>query len=219
MPALRELAYRVHQFSRTAGFTGAARDVLADRLRKLEDAGIVERRRCSEQPPRYEYHLAQVGHELFPVMSASREWGDKWAVAAPPLEFRHSCGHPAVTELHGRHRQEPVSRESLTPLRADHGPERRGADAAGPREPRTEWLWDPPPTDLPRGWMCARSSRPPCRIPSADVVRMRSPRRSFRPPGLGRFPACEPPQEWSSTGRGSLRFENVSSHHVPPGLA
>jgi DNA-binding HxlR family transcriptional regulator len=116
--ALREMAYGVHQFSRIAGYTGASRDILADRLRKLEDAGIIERRQYSEHPPRYEYHLAQAGRELFPVMLALREWGDKWAVAAPPLDFRHSCGHPAVTELRCRHCDEPVTRESLTPLRS-----------------------------------------------------------------------------------------------------
>jgi DNA-binding HxlR family transcriptional regulator len=42
--AVREIGYGVHRFSRIAAYTGASRDLLADRLRKLEAAGMVERR-------------------------------------------------------------------------------------------------------------------------------------------------------------------------------
>jgi DNA-binding HxlR family transcriptional regulator len=42
--ALREIGYGVHRFARIAGYTGASRDILADRLRKLEAAGVIERR-------------------------------------------------------------------------------------------------------------------------------------------------------------------------------
>ncbi|MGW2700140.1 winged helix-turn-helix transcriptional regulator [Streptomyces sp. NPDC001340] len=139
--ALREMAYGVHQFSRIAGYTGVSRDILADRLRKLEEAGIVERRQYSKHPPPYEYHLAQAGRELFPVMLALREWGDKWAVAVPPLDFRHSCGYPAVTELRCRHCEELITRETLTPLRPDRRPEAQGGEPDGPdgpRQPRAE---------------------------------------------------------------------------------
>src|SRR5579862_9793450 len=59
--AIRELAYGVHRFDQIAAYTGASRDVLAERLRKLEEFQIVERRRYSERPPRYEYHLTDKG--------------------------------------------------------------------------------------------------------------------------------------------------------------
>src|ERR1700744_6449206 len=42
--AVREIGYGVHTFARIAAYTGASRDILADRLRKLASAGIVERR-------------------------------------------------------------------------------------------------------------------------------------------------------------------------------
>lgn len=57
--AIREIGYGVHRFARIAAYTGASRDMLADRLRKLESAGIIERRRYSEHPPRFEYHLTE----------------------------------------------------------------------------------------------------------------------------------------------------------------
>ena len=116
--ALRELAYGVHRFARIVGYTGAPRDVLTDRLRKLEAAGIIERRLYSEHPPRYEYHLTQAGHELFPAMISLLTWGDKWAVDAPAVQFEHTCGKPVVIELECGHCGEPVTRSSLTPVKA-----------------------------------------------------------------------------------------------------
>lgn len=121
--ALREMAYGVHTFARIAGYTGASRDILADRLRKLEAAGLIERRQYSEHPPRYEYHLAQAGRELFPVMLALREWGDKWAVDAPAVAFEHTCGHSVELDLRCGHCARPVTRESLTPVRPQRVPE------------------------------------------------------------------------------------------------
>jgi DNA-binding HxlR family transcriptional regulator len=80
--AVREMGgYDVHRFDQIAAFTGASRDILADRLRKLIDAGVVERRQYSEHPPRYEYHLTQAGQELRPALRALTEWGDKWVTA------------------------------------------------------------------------------------------------------------------------------------------
>jgi DNA-binding HxlR family transcriptional regulator len=117
--ALREMAYGVHRFSRIAGFTGASRDILADRLRKLEEAGVIERRQYSEHPPRHEYHLTQAGRELFPVMLGLLRWGDRWAVDGPSVVFRHSCGEPLAVDLRCAHCSEPVTRESLTPTRPE----------------------------------------------------------------------------------------------------
>lgn len=115
--AVREIGYGVHTFAKIAGYTGASRDILADRLRKLEGAGIIERRPYSEHPPRYEYHLTQAGRELFPVMLALREWGDKWAVQSPSIATRHACGHRLEVERVCRHCGEPVTRETVEAVR------------------------------------------------------------------------------------------------------
>src|SRR5256714_15672865 len=65
--ALREIGYGVHRFARIAGYTGASRDILADRLRKLEAAGGLQRRPYREHPPRPQDHLTQAGREALPV--------------------------------------------------------------------------------------------------------------------------------------------------------
>jgi DNA-binding HxlR family transcriptional regulator len=81
------LGYGVHTFAKIAAYTGASRDILASRLRKLEEAGVIERRQYSEHPPRFEYHLTQAGNDLLPVMIALRAWGDRYAVERPTLRI------------------------------------------------------------------------------------------------------------------------------------
>ena len=117
--AVREISYGVHRFARIAAYTGASRDMLADRLRKLEAAGLVERRRYSEHPPRFEYHLTEAGRDLFPVMVALREWGDKWAVDEPAVEILHDCGHLLKADPACRHCGRPVTPASIAAVRPD----------------------------------------------------------------------------------------------------
>jgi DNA-binding HxlR family transcriptional regulator len=117
--AVREIAYGVHRFARIAGYTGASRDILADRLRKLEAAGVIERRLYSEHPPRHEYHFTEAGRELFPVMLALAQWGDKWAVDAPFLTRRHSCGQPLQVDLLCHHCGLPITPDTIHAELAD----------------------------------------------------------------------------------------------------
>jgi DNA-binding HxlR family transcriptional regulator len=80
---LREIAFGVHRFSEIRHNTGAPRETLAIRLRKLEDAGVITRRRYSEHPPRDEYVLTDAGVALVPVLGKLREWGEEFASAPP----------------------------------------------------------------------------------------------------------------------------------------
>jgi DNA-binding HxlR family transcriptional regulator len=112
--AIRELNYGVHRFDAIARNTGATRDLLAARLRKLEGAGIVEKRRYSEHPVRYEYHLTAAGEELQPVLLSLAQWGRKWVPGAPPLGLVHRCGHEPESAGVCTHCGDPVTRESLS---------------------------------------------------------------------------------------------------------
>jgi len=101
--AIREIFYGNQRFDQIVRNTGAPRDRLAARLRELEEAGVVERRAYNARPPRFEYHLTEAGHDLAPVMRALLAWGDRWAVDAPPVAFRHrggpGSGHDAEHDL------------------------------------------------------------------------------------------------------------------------
>jgi DNA-binding HxlR family transcriptional regulator len=75
-----------------------SRNILSQRLNRLVDMGVFNRTLYSEHPPRYEYRLTAKGRDLWPVVNAMRQWGDKHAAPdGPPLQLVHKdCGK--VTE-------------------------------------------------------------------------------------------------------------------------
>ncbi|MCW2522055.1 MAG: transcriptional regulator, HxlR family [Frankiales bacterium] len=76
---LRELSFDVHRFNDIRANTGAPRETLTTRLRELEQAGLILRRRYSEHPPREEYLLTDAGAAITPVLRALRSWGETYA--------------------------------------------------------------------------------------------------------------------------------------------
>ncbi|MXS81805.1 winged helix-turn-helix transcriptional regulator [Nitrosomonas oligotropha] len=52
-----------------------ATNILADRLKKLEAAGIIVQHAYQQKPLRYEYVLTQKGEDLRPVLEALVKWG------------------------------------------------------------------------------------------------------------------------------------------------
>jgi DNA-binding HxlR family transcriptional regulator len=80
---VRELLFGVHRFNDIRRLTGAPRDTLATRLRKLELVGIVERRTYETHPQRFEYHLTLQGAQLAPVLEELRAWGERHATTPP----------------------------------------------------------------------------------------------------------------------------------------
>jgi DNA-binding HxlR family transcriptional regulator len=91
---VRELFLGCRRFSDIATNTGAPRDILTTRLRRLEQVGVVTRREYNEHPPRYEYMLTDAGKDLRPVIMALRHWGDTHVAQEPvPPLLEHSCGH------------------------------------------------------------------------------------------------------------------------------
>ncbi len=83
---VREIAMGVQRFDAIQLRTGAPREMLTSRLRKLESAGVLTRSRYSDRPPRYEYALTASGEELLPVMASLYAWGAAHATHAPPDE-------------------------------------------------------------------------------------------------------------------------------------
>ena len=72
---LREISFGVRRFNDIQRHTGAPRDRIVDRLRKLEETGVIARERYSEHPPRHEYVLTEAGAALAPVLTALGDWG------------------------------------------------------------------------------------------------------------------------------------------------
>jgi DNA-binding HxlR family transcriptional regulator len=57
---------------------GISPRTLSERLRALEDEGIVDRRSYAESPPRVEYELTEKGASLLPIIDAMRAFGRDW---------------------------------------------------------------------------------------------------------------------------------------------
>lgn len=67
-------ATRFDQFQKSLGI---APNMLTRRLGTLVESGLLERRRYSEKPPRYEYVLTDRGKDFRPVLWALVAWGNK----------------------------------------------------------------------------------------------------------------------------------------------
>jgi DNA-binding HxlR family transcriptional regulator len=65
---------RFDEFRRSLG---VASNILTDRLTRLVEAGLLERRRYSERPPRDEYVLTATGRDLQGVMDALKDFGER----------------------------------------------------------------------------------------------------------------------------------------------
>ncbi len=81
MLVLRDLFQGRRRFNDLlASLEGISPNLLADRLKRLEQHLIVERFFYSDHPPRAEYHLTDKGKALEPVVEAMRAWGRTHAV-------------------------------------------------------------------------------------------------------------------------------------------
>jgi DNA-binding HxlR family transcriptional regulator len=80
---------------------GVAHNVLSDRLGRLVEAGVLERRLYQQRPERFEYLLTQQGRDLWPVVMSLLLWGDRYlAPDGPPLLTSHrGCGGRLSAEL------------------------------------------------------------------------------------------------------------------------
>jgi DNA-binding HxlR family transcriptional regulator len=100
---LREAFYGTTRFDDFAARAQVSEPVAAARLRDLVDHGLLEREPYQEpgQRTRMRYRLTDRGAELFPVLVALMQWGDRWlAPGGPPVELRHrGCDRPVRAEL------------------------------------------------------------------------------------------------------------------------
>jgi len=97
----------VRRFGDLQRSLGVARNILSDRLRKLVDAGILETRAASDGTAYNEYVLTPMGENLFPVVVALRQWGERHL-------FERGEPHSVLLEKHtGR----PV--EQMVPTGSD----------------------------------------------------------------------------------------------------
>ncbi len=94
---VREVSLGHRRFEELQSATGAPRAVLADRLRRLVDIGVLTTRsyRVPGSRTRSEYLLTTAGVDLLPLQAALAQWTDRHLGrrASPALDYRHvACG-------------------------------------------------------------------------------------------------------------------------------
>ena len=88
---LRDLFRGVRRFEQLRQDLGIAKNILSDRLSKLDSAGIIVQRPYQSNPIRNDYYLTERGKDLSPSLIALMHWGDKWyADGNPPTILTHA---------------------------------------------------------------------------------------------------------------------------------
>lgn len=80
---LRAAFNRVCHFEEFQSELGIARNILANRLARLVDHGILMRQPLPEDRRKIEYRLTEKGAALLPTMLALRQWGERWESGTP----------------------------------------------------------------------------------------------------------------------------------------
>jgi DNA-binding HxlR family transcriptional regulator len=81
---------------------GIAPNILSDRLKLMEEHGLVTRLLYSDHPPRARYELTGRGRELGVVVAALASWGSHHLHKASEL-VHEACGHAVELKYFCRH--------------------------------------------------------------------------------------------------------------------
>ena len=97
---VRDAFFGLRRFGQFQASLGIARNVLAERLGRLVEAGVLERVRYCERPERFEYVLTEKGRDLHVAVAGLRQWGDRYLSEQPQAVLRRaSDGRPVVAAL------------------------------------------------------------------------------------------------------------------------
>ena len=80
---LRAAFNGLYHFEEFQSELGIARNILANRLSRLVDHGILMRAALPEDRRKIEYRLTDKGAALLPTMIALRQWGERWETGIP----------------------------------------------------------------------------------------------------------------------------------------
>lgn len=103
---VRECTQGVTRFDEFARELGIARNILTARLQRLMELGIIETFPLEERANAVGYRLTAKGEDLYPVVVALMQWGDRWLATdgCPPTALvEDETGAPIETlSVHSR---------------------------------------------------------------------------------------------------------------------
>ncbi|MFI0776571.1 winged helix-turn-helix transcriptional regulator [Streptomyces sp. NPDC021212] len=139
---MRDVLTGVSRFDDLAHDLGISRKVLAARLSRLVEEGVLVKERYQERPPREHYRATEKGEELYPVLLALMNWGDRWRAGADgaPARIRHlTCDRDTTPVTVCAHCGDPLTVHTTTQLPGPGGHTGPGTRVLGPllasREP------------------------------------------------------------------------------------
>lgn len=115
---LREAFFGTQRFNEFAQNLGLSRNILSRRLKALVVKGIFETHPYGPGGVRHEYRLAQPGRDIFPIVVALLQWGDKYLAGprGPSIVLRHTlCGNDADPHLICGSCGEPIDLSDVVP--------------------------------------------------------------------------------------------------------
>lgn len=125
---MRDVLVGIGRFDDLVTDLGISRKVLAARLARLVEEGILVRELYQERPPREQYVATEKGKELYPVLLTLMRWGDRWYAdeSGPPAIIHHlDCAQNTVPVLTCEHCHGTLTVDSTTQFPGPGG-------AAGP---------------------------------------------------------------------------------------
>lgn len=128
---LRDLLLGFTQFDEIRQDLGISTNILTDRLRRLVEHEVVERKPYGNHSNRYEYKLTPKGEDAIPIILAMVAWGDRWETGktGPPTVIVHEdCGHPTKTVMHCSECGDELHLEALSYRRGPGSRKGRGTE-------------------------------------------------------------------------------------------
>lgn len=116
---LRSAFLGIRRFDDFQASLGVTRHVLAERLKRLVEADVLQKVPYQGRQERFEYRLTEKGRDLYPVLLALVNWGDKWLDGGlgPPVQYRHNtCGHMFTPTMVCSECGEAVSAREVMPV-------------------------------------------------------------------------------------------------------
>jgi DNA-binding HxlR family transcriptional regulator len=92
-----------------------APNILSQRLKRLEEAGVITARAYQDRPPRYLYELADGGRELAGAVRLLAEWGARHGAGEPDPPRHAACGTPLETRWYCPTCREAIDTSGLEP--------------------------------------------------------------------------------------------------------
>jgi DNA-binding HxlR family transcriptional regulator len=109
---MREAFLGRRRFDEFQQALSVSRSVLARRLARLVDEGLLARRLYQERPPRHEYVLTEKGRAFYPVLAAMWRWGSDWLWedgSQPAFElYDRDSGHPVRPRVVDENTGDPI---------------------------------------------------------------------------------------------------------------